>query len=406
MNVQIDIPRTDTAGRTFLTWTMVQAKARLTGTSGAGNVAVTLRDKGPVGHVQFAATRTHSGNSSLVLNLPKSGAAVSFWIGGKFQSPSRNYGDAKVDATDAAGTVLGSRTMMIRVRKNALSLDAGERTRFLAALATLNGAGLGRFRDIRAMHTDQSDAEMHGNVGFLPWHRAYLLDLERELQAIDATVALPYWRFDQPAPALFTNQYMGVSDAIGRVHFVAGHPLGNWTTDNVLGISRTPGFNTNNAPSLRSEAQTLALGGAGGAYSGFIAMQGNPHGWAHTSFSGSIQLPGTAAKDPLFFLLHTNIDRLWAKWQWTYNRMDAANANSYAPASPNRIGQRLPDSMWPWNGITGSPRPPTAPGGTLAPSPLTAAPGPSPLVRQMLDYQSAAGGPDLCFAYDDVPFQI
>lgn len=408
MNVAIEIPRTDSAGRTYLTWAPVQAKARLTGAGGSGRVDVTLRDSGAVGHVQLAAIRTHRGASSLLLSLPRSGAWVPFWIAGVFQSPSRNYGDAGIEAVDAGGAALGSRTMMIRVRKNAIDLDAGERARFLAALATLNGAGLGRFKDVRAMHARLFDAEMHGNVGFLPWHRAYLLDLERELQAIDPSVALPYWRFNEPAPALFTDTYLGVSDSNGRVHFVAGHPLGNWTTDNVVGIIRKPDFDTNEAPwGLRTEADTIKLGGTGGAYSKFIAMQGDPHGYAHTSFPGSsIYDTGTAAKDPLFFLLHANLDRLWAYWQWAYKRWDPANENSYAPASPNRIGQRLDDSMWPWNGITGGDRPTTAPGGPLAASPLTSAPGPSPLVRQMLDYQGVANGPDLCFAYDDVPFDI
>jgi tyrosinase len=47
------------------------------------------------------------------------------------------------------------------------------------------------------MHTAQSIAQAHGDRGFLPWHRAYLLDLERELQGIDPQVTLPYWRFDR-----------------------------------------------------------------------------------------------------------------------------------------------------------------------------------------------------------------
>ena len=50
----------------------------------------------------------------------------------------------------------------------------------------------------------ESTVEAHGFSAFYPWHRAYLLDLERELQNIDPSVSLPYWRFDQPAPGLFT----------------------------------------------------------------------------------------------------------------------------------------------------------------------------------------------------------
>ena len=85
------------------------------------------------------------------------------------------------------------------------------------------------------MHTSVSSPQAHGAAGFLPWHRAYLLDLERELQAIDPSVALPYWRFDQPAPNLFTRDFLGVSDALGTVQFSADQSAA------VLGDRRRPG---------------------------------------------------------------------------------------------------------------------------------------------------------------------
>ena len=80
-----------------------------------------------------------------------------------------------------------------------------------------------------------------------------------------------------------------------------------------------------------------------------------------TSFGGSISSIGTAAKDPLFFLLHCNVDRLWAKWQRLNGRFDPAVAASYDSNPANPIGHHLDDTMWPWNGITTPPRPPTAP---------------------------------------------
>ena len=138
-------------------------------------------------------------------------------------------------------------------------------------------------------------------------------------------------------------------------------------------------------------------------------MEGDPHGRAHLSFRGSgsfMKNPATAPKDPLFFLLHANVDRLWAKWQWFKKRFDATVSAAYAPSNPQRIGQDLPDSMWPWNGITVPPRPLTAPGGPFFASPNVNSPSPSPLVKDMLDYQGvvhAANGMD--FDYDDVPFE-
>jgi tyrosinase len=411
MNVELRIPGADAMGRVFLTWAPVQAEARLRNPTGTAGVRVTLRSTGSGGGLRFATTRTHLGTPTLALTLPVSGAPVRFFVAGEFGRPSVSLGDALIEARGAGSLgVLGSKPVTVRIRKNAQTLAAPERDRFLAALATLNGGGSGRFRDFRDMHVSAADFEEHGNVGFLPWHRAYLLDLERELQAIDPSVALPYWRFDRPAPNVFTRQFMGVSDSAGRVQFAAGHPFGTWRTDGTLGILRSPSFAAGSAPAgLLTEAQTIALGGPAptASYANFDGMEFNPHGSAHTSFSfGFIRSKQTAARDPLFFMLHGNVDRLWAKWQWVHKRSSPADARAFAPAVPNRIGHRLGDTMWPWNGVTGAPRPPTAPGGTFASAPTTTAPGNTPTVRAMLDYLAVGGGAPLGFAYDDVPFEL
>jgi tyrosinase len=410
MTVELVLPGADAVGRVFLTWTPIQARARLLNPTGTTDVAITLRSLGPAGRLRFATTRTHPGTPTLSLTLPVSGAPVTFWVAGVFGRPSVELGDTVIQARRAGSTqVLGSKPVTIRIRKNANLLTAGERDRFLAALATLNAGGTGRFRDFRDMHVFEAVREAHGNVGFLPWHRAYLLDLERELQTIDPSVALPYWRFDRPAPNVFTRRFMGVPNSVGRLEFTAGHPLETWATDGQIGIDRTPSFAANSAPAgLLTETQTIALGGAAPSanYANFVQMEINPHGSAHTSFVlGFINDIETAARDPLFFMLHANVDRLWAKWQWIHNRMNPAQARAFAPAAPNRVGHRLGDTMWPWNGVTAPPRPATAPGGAFPPSRSTSAPGLRPRVRAMIDYQAVAVAPSLGFAYDDVPFQ-
>jgi tyrosinase len=134
-------------------------------------------------------------------------------------------------------------------------------------------------------------------------------------------------------------------------------------------------------------------------------MEGNPHGSAHTSFGGSISSVPTAARDPLFFLLHCNVDRLWARWQRQFGRFDPAQTASYDSNPGTPIGHNLPDTMWPWNGITGGTRPPTAPGGALAASPCVSAPGSQPQVRDCLDYQGTVNAVSrMGFDYDDAPF--
>ena len=403
MNVELQINNSANPPARFVSWAPSPCRIRITNPSGATSPIVTVRLSfvaAGTGAVGFRKTTSGLFSTTLSLSVPITGVSVPFFVAGRFGQPSTNNSDVRIDARVGAALV-GSVKVMVRVRKNANNLTAGERDRLVAAFAQLNNQGAGRFADFRDMHTNVSSPQAHGAPGFLPWHRAYLLDLERELQSIDPSVALPYWRFDQPSPNIFTREFFGVSDSIGTVQFSAANPLQFWRTDGVPGINRRPFFSTAVAPpGLRTEAQTLALGNA---YPAFRTLEGNPHGSAHTSFGGFISSIGTAARDPLFFLLHCNVDRLWAKWQRQFSRFDPAVAASFDGAA-NPIGHNLPNTMWPWNGITGAPRPPTAPGGALAASPCVSAPGPQPRVSDSLDYQGSVNAVSrLGFDYDDVP---
>lgn len=408
MDVEIQINNNPSPTARFVTWAPAPCRVRVTnpaGAQGGGSppIRITARTTTTGGVVLFRRGTTGAFAATLNLNVPVNGTWVSFFTAGRFGRPSISLNDVTIEARQGNGNkVVGSVPCTVRIRKNANTLTNGERDRFIAAFAQLNNQGLGRFTDFRDMHTNVSSPQAHGAPGFLPWHRAYLLDLERELQAIDPSVALHYWRFDRPSPNIFTRDFLGVSDNIGTVGFSATNPLQFWVTDGVQGITRRPFFNTNAAPGgLRTEAQTIALGTN---YTNFRVMEGNPHGSAHTSFGGSISSIGTAARDPLFFLLHCNVDRLWAKWQQQNNRFNSAVAASY-DNTPSPIGHNLPDTMWPWNGVTGPPRPPTAPGGTMAPSPVVSAPGLTPRVRDGLDFQGKVNAAAcMGFDYDDVPF--
>ena len=425
MRVEISLPTTDAQGQTFLTWAPVKATARLTDATGAANPAsVTLQSGGVSGggRVVFDTQRSDAGNPQLQLSLPADGSPVEFWVAGEFQHPSSAYGDAAIEAV-ASGASVGRRELMVRIRKDAVSLSDAERDRFLLAMGKLNNAGHGPFQSFRNTHVAQSQDEAHSFPGFPPWHRAYLLDLERSLQAIDVSVTIPYWRFDNPAPSLFDPAFLGmppVNPAQGdTIQFPHGHALEFWKTDGNDSIDRRPLYNIAGAPPTSvpgvgpwviSQDDTMALGTQ---FSSFRRMEGAPHGNAHTSFQGPINQVPTAAKDPLFFLLHANVDRLWAFWQWLNNRTDSSNSATYSLAGanvarrPGLIGHNLGDTMWPWNGSTKPPRPTfPPPRGAFPASSVTSRPGPQPKVQDMIDYQGIHGGDTLGFDYDDVPFEL
>lgn len=226
MIVELQINNSTNPSAQFVGWSPAPCRVRVSNPTGAtgpvSNVVLSSSATATGGSLQFRSGTTGPFSSTLTLAVPTSGSSVSFYCAGS--TASTNNGDVTLQARVGASTV-GSTKLMVRIRKNAVNLTGGERDRFVNAFAQLNNQGLGRFTDFRDMHTAVASPQAHGAPGFLPWHRAYILDLERELQAIDSSVALPYWRFDRPAPSLFTPQFLGVSDPIGNVAFAPTNPL-------------------------------------------------------------------------------------------------------------------------------------------------------------------------------------
>src|SRR5580765_2801487 len=208
-----------TSGGAYVGWTLSSCSIRITNQpQPALNVILKNRDTTRGGQVVFRTAYAAAEQNTLALTLPGDGTPVPFFVGGKFGSPSTDDQDGGIAVTDAAtSNVLHERTLMVRVRKNANTLTIVERDRFLEAYAALNAVAA-IYQVFLDSHNAAADREIHGRAAFLPWHRAFVLSLERQLQAIDASVAAHYWRFDQPSPDIFTEDFMGGSpNSVGRL---------------------------------------------------------------------------------------------------------------------------------------------------------------------------------------------
>jgi tyrosinase len=403
MRVDLLINGTSAPAARYVGWTPAPCLVMLRDGSGSiAPVRVRLKNLDVTGgQIVFREPVSLRWRDTLEVELPPDGGRVAFSLAGKFGFPSIHDRDAAIEVVDVqTSEVLCIARLMVRVRKDVNALSNPERDRLLHALAKLNAEGTGPFKAFREMHTKESDRQMHTLPGFLPWHRAYLLDLERELQAICPAVTIPYWRFDRPAPALFTREFMGAPDGrLARFHPM--NPLDHWTTDLERGIRRYE----LGGHRIADECETLFDDNPQATFERFRRMERGPHAAIHASFEPFLGFLPEAARDPAFFLLHCNVDRLWAKWQWVNGRFDSSDKNSY-DQSVSGVGHRLTDSLWPWNQLTGSGRPRTAPGGRFASSALTLAPGSEPKLRDMFDYQGLISqGNRLGFDYDDVPYQ-
>jgi hypothetical protein len=83
-------------------------------------------------------------------------------------------------------------------RKSQAQMTSQERERFLCAFSILISTRppdgfLGPFVDIHDMDIPVGMHYQHGTPRFLPWHRIYLVLLERQLRSIHPDVYIPYW---------------------------------------------------------------------------------------------------------------------------------------------------------------------------------------------------------------------
>lgn len=376
---------------------------------------------GEVGFIRATSKPTTTQAPPSTLTVSTTGSEVTnLWVLGKRTSVAQK--DVHIIVSTTSGTEIGRLPVMVRARRNAELLTAAERDRFLRALAQVhrlaNGGVGSLYAKYQVAHGDGFNFGIHGGPSgiplFLAWHRAFLIQLERELQAIDASVTIPYWRFDQPAPRIFSLEFMGRVGNLSIVEFAATNPLRGWEM-----------FDGNGAMTRDQNADTFApipasrltdLIALNNAYSGMNgAIESRYHNTAHSTIGGWLTT-GTSPRDPLFFLLHANADRAWAMWQTRYRKFDdtGTDATSYhavgtypgTAVSPRfRKGSYARDGMWPWADNFDNASDPlddwpssrfTMPAG-LGP-PLQ-----QPTPADVVDALDADGdGRDLAFCYDDV----
>ena len=188
-----------------------------------------------------------------------------------------------------------------RIRKNQRNLSATEWGRFIHAIEALAMSGVPtptyqEFVEIhrRAMDTAAGHAwGAHGALNFLPWHREYLAKLEAALIAINPLVTIPYWDWvnDRAIPPQLNN----------------AADIADW------GITRGASFNA----ALLPTAPTVNAALASPDFATLTASIEWPHNTVHNVVSGTMGT-STSPADPLFWLHHAFIDKLWADWQVTH----------------------------------------------------------------------------------------
>lgn len=217
----------------------------------------------------------------------------------------------------------------VRMRKSAFELTATEVDRLKAAYSAQRKLTTTKPDDPRGwlrqsyVHcwycgggsNGRSGQEIHGSWLFLPWHRAYLHFQERILCKLigDDTFALPYWDWDTQKRQVFPPIYGDPNDPsnplFDMLRSAKPGPTISTQAVSVVILDRTMNTSTSN----------LFLGSQAGSTG---AIENAPHNPTHIwtgdmtmqNANNDMGVLATAARDPVFFAHHANIDRLWSVW--------------------------------------------------------------------------------------------
>ncbi len=170
----------------------------------------------------------------------------------------------------------------------------------------------------------------HGDWYFLPWHRAYVVMYEKLVRSLtgNASFAMPYWDWtsDPYLPPLFTAPTtpdgqpnpLYVNDTVGGTVVtrtwnpnvpIPARYVGPPVLQSILASSPYESFGTSRNPSQTDLNPSWIV--AGGGVQGILER--TPHNNVHNLIGGWMPSPASP-RDPIFFMHHCNIDRIWAVW--------------------------------------------------------------------------------------------
>jgi hypothetical protein len=164
----------------------------------------------------------------------------------------------------------------------------------------------------------------HGSWWFLPWHRMYIYYFERIIRAEvikaggPSDWALPFWDYEQGGHASLPPAFRQPTMPDGTAN-----PL--FVTQRSGGMNagaQLPSSATSSAAAMAFTAFTPppspGFGGGKTSPQHFFGATGEleftPHNIVHSLIGGWMGDPDRAASDPIFWLHHCNIDRLWEVW--------------------------------------------------------------------------------------------
>jgi hypothetical protein len=252
------------------------------------------------------------------------------------------------------------------IRRDVATISQAERDLLLDALLKLDTTkfypdGVSFWDKQEDIHKNAhfNGVDVHSGPAFIPWHRVLVNRLEELLREVHPELSLHYWDWttDPRAAsagraALFTPQFMGgTGNPAGPPlqNFESSEktdPLGDGIHDHIWRAVGNVNAKGDGTPNLDSDATILA------PVADFVIFNDrlqHAHDTAHPYIGGSIGDAHFSFHDPFVFLLHSNMDRLWAMWQ-----AESGHPERFNPATVyGHANIPVSELVEPWAGGTG-----------------------------------------------------
>jgi len=246
------------------------------------------------------------------------------------------------------------------LRRNAKSLNVAEKKAFTDAVLSLKRkTGTLHSEKIQSRYDDYVEVHLkammamgtpsipnwgHQASAFGPWHRVLLSHFESDLRLIDSSVSLPYWDWTDQActDAVFSSDFLGGNgrDQDGQVmDGPFAFASNNWTVvikdddtgPDFLYRAFGKGDGAQSLPNAQMQSKTMAMTAYDEApwydmqrsrtqmlrdLDAFFrpSLEVDLHNLVHRYIGGNM-VWAASPNDPVFFLHHCNLDRLWSLWE-------------------------------------------------------------------------------------------
>ena len=180
--------------------------------------------------------------------------------------------------------------------------------------AELAASGPGTDPALAAMLWDTCEAHFDPRRTdfFLPWHRLFLWRIERIVRRLtgEAGFTMPYWNYGDPASRALPPEFRRPGDPFWGVLY---RPDRNPGVNDGEPIDKNGEASIDLAAMMSAAYRDTGIGDAGFSFN----LDNAPHAAVHIDIGTRRRGMGAVAwslNDPIFWLHHSSIDRIWASW--------------------------------------------------------------------------------------------